>query len=484
MDLIALFFSELRWQDLLDIAINSYVLFRFYILFRGTNVLRVLFALACVWFAQRITFSMGLIVSSWISQGVTAAAALIVVVIFRNEIRGVLQSKNIKGILWDIPRKSVRTPVDVIVDAVFEMARKRIGALLVFPGKEELEEIIQHGIPWQGIVSREMILSIFFPDNPVHDGAAVIRAEQVEEVGCILPLSRREDLPTVYGTRHRAALGLAEQTDALVVIVSEERGAVSVARKSQIRIVDRKTLENRLKEHTGLRMKSAEGIFSEKMEIVAAAVFSAVLISGIWFSIARGLDTLAAFEVPVEYMNRNPSREIVEASTNKVTLQLGGSRSLLNTIHADQLAVRVDLSSAALGSNTFSITRDNITLPPGLILKDVDPSLVEVTLDILTERSVPVQADWVGKLDPTLILADVRLTPDRVTVIGGSRLLETLHTLYTEKIPVEPITASGSMTVKLAINPAKLKIAPDSPGSVTVDYVVNKRNPQDGRGTP
>ena len=138
MELIALFFSELRWQDLLDIAINSYILFRFYILFRGTNVLRVLFALACVWFAQRITFSMGLIVSSWISQGVTAAAALIVVVIFRNEIRGVLQSKNIKGILWDIPRKSVRTPVDVIVDAVFEMARKRVGALLVFPGKEEL----------------------------------------------------------------------------------------------------------------------------------------------------------------------------------------------------------------------------------------------------------------------------------------------------------------------------------------------------------
>ena len=100
------FLANIRWQDVIDIGLNSYVLFRFYILFRGTNVLRVLFGLALIWFAQRLATSMGLIVSSWISQGVTAAAALIVVVVFRNEIRAVLQTKNIRGILWELAEKA------------------------------------------------------------------------------------------------------------------------------------------------------------------------------------------------------------------------------------------------------------------------------------------------------------------------------------------------------------------------------------------
>jgi DNA integrity scanning protein DisA with diadenylate cyclase activity len=155
MELITSIYSSMRWQDVLDIGINSYILFRFYVLFRGTNVLRVLFGLACIWFAQKIAVSMGLIVTSWISQGIIAAAAIIVVVIFRNEIRAVLQTKNIKAILWELPHRSITTPVEIIADSVFELSRKQIGALIVLPGKDNLEDLVQSGIQWQGVVSND-----------------------------------------------------------------------------------------------------------------------------------------------------------------------------------------------------------------------------------------------------------------------------------------------------------------------------------------
>ncbi|RPJ04023.1 MAG: hypothetical protein EHM37_23865, partial [Deltaproteobacteria bacterium] len=104
---------------------------------------------------------LGLIVSSWISQEITAAAALIVVVIFRNEIRSVLQTKNIRGILWELPKRSTTTPIETLAESAFKMAHKRIGALIVVPGRDDLEEIVHHGLGWQGTISNEMIMSVF-----------------------------------------------------------------------------------------------------------------------------------------------------------------------------------------------------------------------------------------------------------------------------------------------------------------------------------
>jgi uncharacterized protein (TIGR00159 family) len=247
------FFSNIRWQDVVDITLNSYILFRLYILFRGTNVFRVLIGIALLWFVQRIAVSMGLIVTSWAIQGITAVAALIIIVVFRNEIRSVLQARNLKAILWGFSDKTVNTPIEIIVESVFELARARTGALIVFPGKEDLEEVVQGGTPWHGLVSQEMITSIFWHDNPVHDGAAIIQGNQVTEVGVILPLSHRDDLPSYYGTRHRAAAGLAEATDALVIIVSEERGNVVLAKGSDMHVITRKEeLAKTLQEHVGV----------------------------------------------------------------------------------------------------------------------------------------------------------------------------------------------------------------------------------------
>ena len=473
-----LFLGSIRWQDVVDIAINSYIIFRLYILLRGTNAFRILIGFAFLWFFQMTAESLGLIITSWAIQGITAVAAIIIIVVFRNEIRSVLQAKNLKSILWGFSHKSTPTPIETIVESAFELARKKIGALLVFPGREDITELVQNGLPWRGLISKEMILSIFWHDNPVHDGAVIIAGDRVAEVGAILPLTHRTDIPSHYGTRHRAALGLSEVSDALIVLVSEEKGAVLVAKNSRMTTITRKEkLETMLIEHVGATTPSIQPSQNEKLKLSIAALFSFLLVTGIWYSFSRGLETLISLETPIDYMNRDPEMEILDTSVNTVNLNISGSGPLIKSIRPDQVMVRIDLKNAAIGSNNFTITKENITLPPGVYLKSVKPATVEVVLDTPIKRMLPVQVDWTGKLSPELILVRATIDPQYVEMVGRNKILRDVTTIYTKKVFLDTITKSGSLTVNLALTPASLKLAPGSKEKVTVSYVVEKRSP-------
>jgi uncharacterized protein (TIGR00159 family) len=469
------FLEHFRWQDLIDILLNSYILFRLYVLFRGTYVFRVLTGIALLWVLQRIAVFFGLILTSWAMQGITAVAALIIIIIFRNEIRDVLQAKNLKAILWGFPQKSVQTPIEIIVESVNALSKQHSGALIVFPAKEDLQDVMQSGIPWRGLVSKQMITSIFWPDNPVHDGAAIIQGNRITEVGVILPLSHRNDLPSHYGTRHRAALGLSEVTDALILVVSEESGNVLAAKNSEITMMDDAKLVKILQEHMGITEEEPANLRKEKFEIGIAALVSVFFITGMWFSFSKGMDTLITLEIPVEYTKHDPEFEIVDTSVNTVRLQLSGSGALIKSIRPDQVQVRLDLGNAVIGRNIFSITQENISLPPGIFLSKIVPPVVEVTLDKTITKELPVQVDWVGKLPENMILSQLKIDPEKVEVIGGKRILGNISTLYTEKVPLDNIDKSGTLTVSLALNPASLKIAPGSKDRIKLTYVVKPR---------
>jgi diadenylate cyclase len=477
MDKFFYLVASLRWQDIVDISLVSYILLRFYVLFRGTNAFRVLIGMTILWFFQQLAVSIGLIVTSWVVQGIVALGAFIIIVIFRNEIRTVLLARNLKSILWGFSSKTVFTAIEIIVQSVHEMAQRKCGALIVCPGKEDLEEFVQMGIPWRGLISKEMILSIFWPDNPVHDGAVIIRGDQIAQVAAILPLSRRDDLPSYYGTRHRAALGLAEATDALVIVVSEERGDVVVAKDSQLKMVKQwNKLGQILREHMGVASKKGRELRKEKLTIIAAALFSIVFTTGVWLSVSRGVDTLVTLEVPVEYMNRDPAMEIVSTSVNAVSLELEGSGALIKSIKPDQVQVRLDLSNSKAGANTYTINRKNISLPPGIILKGVKPAVVDINLDVLMKKELPVQIDWVGKLPDHFILVSATVEPKMVEIIGGRRMLENMSTIYTEKVSLDNLEVEGIITANVALNPASLKIASGSKETVTIKYVTRLRN--------
>jgi uncharacterized protein (TIGR00159 family) len=468
--------TNFRWQDIIDILVVGYFLFRLYVLFRGTYVFRVIIGIGFLWIFQRVAASLGLIVTSWAMQGIIAFAAITIIVVFRNEIKNVLQTKDLGAILWGFSHKAYQTPVDIITESVYELANKKIGALMVLPAKDDLQELVQSGIPWRGVLSKEMILSVFWPDNPAHDGAAIISGNKIMEVGVILPLSRRSDLPSIYGTRHRAAIGLSEKTDSLVIVVSEETGHVITVKKGEIKEINTNIeLEKTLQDHMGISYVEKGIREKEYLQLSIAAVAILIFVTGTWFSFSRGLETFISMNVPIEYMNRNPGMELLESSINTVNLSMSGAGPLIKSIKPDQVKVRIDLDKSVIGLNSYTITQENITLPPGVLLKKVDPNVIDVTLDVPVKKKLPVQVDWIGKLSPDLILEEIKMNPKQISVVGGSKILEQISTIYTERVTLDGLKESGEMVIKLALNPASLKVDSDSKDKLVLSYIIRKR---------
>ncbi len=476
-DALLVFFSSLRWRDILDIAINSYILFRLYVLFRGTATFRVLVGLAGLWFVQRLSLSIGLIVTSWAIQGITAAAAIIIIVIFRNEIRTVFQTKNLKGILWGLGTKSPGPTLDALTAAVFELSEGRVGALLVLPGKDDLEAHVRNCIPWRGLLSKEMIKSIFWPGNPVHDGAAIVEGDRVSKVACILPLSKRTDLPRSFGTRHRAAVGLCEVTDALVIVVSEETGRIGAALGSEFRYFRQPAeFADFLKQHHGKRAGNEERERrKERWELTFAATLSFLLISSVWFGFTRSLDTLVSFEVPVQYGGRRQGLDIVASSDDTVKVQLIGAGALIKSIRPDQVAVNIDLGNAVPGKNTIRIAPADVTLPPGIAVNRVVPGTVEVVLDRYETQPMPVQVQWSDQLPENLLMPEVQVDPGVIRVTGRSLVLREVTALYTVPVSLAGMDADGTKQVPV-IFPEKIKPAAGQRERVTVRYTIRPRD--------
>jgi uncharacterized protein (TIGR00159 family) len=475
MDAFLNIISGLRWQDTLDILFNSYVLFRLYVLFRGTNVIRVLLVICLLWVIQKIALAMGLIITSWAMQGIITVAALVIIIVFRNEISGVLQTKNLKSFLWGIPRYQLQTPVSIIVDGAYELTRKKLGALIVLPMKQGLKSSVQGGIAWQGTLSREMLVSIFWHDNPVHDGAAIIQGDRITDVSVILPLSKRQDLPSYFGTRHRAAMGLVEQTDALVLVVSEETGMISLFMENRVYDINDSHVLTELLDDQLSDESTPRGIRHQTVELAAAAMICLFSVTGLWLSFSRGVETLATREVPIEFMNLEQKMEIIGSSSNSVKLVISGASPLVQAIGQDQVKVKLDISKAIPGPNAMGIQRENILLPPGIQLKQFEPSEVEVTVDTTVQKQLTVQPTWTGHLEQGLTIVSAKAVPETVMVKGASMGLAEITTLFTEPISLDQITRSGSVSIGFALDKSNLKLQNHGKDSVTVYYEIKAR---------
>ncbi len=485
MDILSTIIKGFRWQDIADIALNSFILFRLYALFRGTNVFRIITGIVLLWILQQVALWLGLIVTSWVLQGIIAVAALIIIVVFRNEIRSVLQAQNLRAILWGTPYRLTSVPSEAIVEAVFFLARRRVGALIVLQAKEALDDVVQGGEKLDAHLSTELLANLFWTGAPLHDGAVLIYGDRIERAGVILPLSHDTDMPQSYGTRHRAAIGLTEMTDALVIVVSEERGQVGVAVGGQIEAAANRSALSRLLLDHGIGSAAKEDRQkSERARMAFSAALSVIVVAVVWFTFSRGLESIVTVDVPIEYIKRNPDVEIIKSSANTVSLSLGGSGPLLRNLHPDQMKVRLDLGRASPGTNSVGISFENITLPPGVVLKHVDPEVVEVTLDQPVVKELPVQIDWGGALPPGVVITAASVSPPLSRVKGGYQILEQLETLYTEKIILDRLDGSGSLSAKLVPYPASVVVAPGAPARVEIRYTLLRRDQTEGPEAP
>ena len=250
------FLQNLGWRDALDILIVAFLLYQLFKLIRGTQAVQLLLGLGVIfvigWTAQLLNLQLLAVIFANGSQAIIIAA----VILFQPELRRALDRVGRLGAMRTVLGKHSETSITRTVDEVLRAARslseKREGALIVFERETGLENIAATGVHINGEVTAEVLATIFVPGSPLHDGAVIIRHDRVIAAGCVLPLA--ETLPGVgrMGTRHRAALGLTMQSDALVLVVSEETGLISVASQGKIyRGLDQPALREMLLEELG-----------------------------------------------------------------------------------------------------------------------------------------------------------------------------------------------------------------------------------------
>ena len=215
------------WRELLDIGIVASVYYYLIHLVRGTRAVAVIYGLALLVLLHYLSGELGLYTVHWLLTQFLGSIFLVVVILFRRDIRKGLAQVG-AGRLW------VRAPVvdevlQDIVQAVMSMARTKTGALIVMEKRMPLGDIVERGYELDAKLSKELLFSIFNTASPLHDGAVIVRQGRITAAGCILPLHTGGRRQSHFGTRHRAALGISEESDALAIVVSEERGAVSIA---------------------------------------------------------------------------------------------------------------------------------------------------------------------------------------------------------------------------------------------------------------
>ena len=244
-----------RWRDALDIALVATVVYRILVMFRGTRAVQMLVGLSALVAGSLLARRLELYSTQWILDNFWSFWVIALVVLFQPELRRALarvgEGRIVSSLLGASSAERAHV-IDEIVDAVESLTARRIGALVVMERSAGLRQYAELGVPVDGLVSADLLVSVFLPYSPLHDGAVFVRGSRLVAAGCFLPLSRNLQIARSLGTRHRAALGISEETDAVALAVSEETGRVTIAVGGHIETVrDLGALRSRLDDLVG-----------------------------------------------------------------------------------------------------------------------------------------------------------------------------------------------------------------------------------------
>jgi uncharacterized protein (TIGR00159 family) len=475
-----------KWQDVLDILVISILIHRLFLLFRGTSVLQIMVGLLFLWVLHGIAQAGGLVLTSWFLEGFGAIAVLVLVVVFRNEIREALIQTNPVRLFLGRPYEPQTINLAAVAQSAFQLAKTKTGALLVFQNRDRLTEFLREGVPLGGIFTPQIAESVFAKQSPVHDGAAIIRGNRIDRVGTFLPITQREGLPQVFGSRHRSAIGLTELCDAVVVVVSEERGEVSLAYRGEVEVVSEPRLLERALRRLLLGVRPERKPASHTREWVtqtAGLLLTFLLVSGFWVISGRQ-QSLINLTIPLDFRNIPEYLELKRASAEKVEVQITGKGRLVSALKPEQVVAFVDLRDSHPGSLKVPLSVDNIKIPLGLDVMRVTPSAISVELEQRVEKEVPITPEVMGLPPPGFQVARVIVNPATVRVSGPESIVRSLRTVSTEPISVQtlglgPEALAKSVEVPLVVSPASLRLLAGQGKKALVSIQIKPTSPQE-----
>jgi len=378
-------FSYIRyfhWQSVLDVLLVAYLFYQCSLWVRGSRALLAAVGLAVVGGIALLAHWSGLILAGWLFQSLWSVIWLILIIVFQPELRRILERLSLLDLVRGRRSTLQRDTLAELTEAVFDLAREHIGALIVLPQRDSLDPYLRGGVPVDALVSREVLRALFQPPTPTHDGALVLRTQRIEQAACFLPMTTATGLPATYGARHRAALGLTERCDALCLLVSEERGTVALARQGKLDLFGNPIrLQQELQKTTPEMFdgpSSTSWSWHWLTYRLGAKTLALGVAIGLWMAVAGQQSAEMALTVPIEYQRIATGVELRGDIPAEVTIRLRGSQLALAALRASSVRLRVTLDHVRDGLNYIALTAHHLDLPPGVELTDMRPAFLAI----------------------------------------------------------------------------------------------------------
>jgi diadenylate cyclase len=388
---------SVRLAELVDLVVVWAMVWAGIAWLRTTSARLALAGLGILVAIYLVAQQLGLVLTTWILQSFAAVAVLVAIVVFQQDLRRLFEQIAVLGFRRRLPAAR-SDAVDMLVRAIANLADHRRGALIVLPGREAVEGHVEGGLPLDGEITEPLLLSLFDPHSPGHDGAVIVSGNRAMRFAVHLPLSPDHDQLGQRGTRHAAALGLAQRTDALCIAVSEERGTVSVAESGRIRTLaapqevgsEIRRFFNRLAPATTDRPARFKRLLRQWREGLLSLPIAGLL----WFLAIPGATVVEIErEVRVSVNGIPQTFEIETVEPEKVRVTLAGRRRDLYFLGPEALKVRVDAVLVELGRRSFSLTPESVRHPEGVEVRGIEPDRVRLGLrERVTRPSEPGQA--------------------------------------------------------------------------------------------
>ena len=372
----------LRWQNAVDFVVLSVAFYLVLLWAKQTRALR--FALMIVGFhaASLLAGHLDLTITSWVFEGASLAIIGLLLLLFQVELQhSLLRWDSLVHLRLHAPAASDHT-YDAIVEAMFAMAHSKIGALIVLARKDPIGAVTSNGIKINADVSQELIESIFRKDSPLSGGAVIVEGEKLAYARVVLPVTGRAGVPPQYGTRHRAALGLAESSDAFVLVASAERGEVVAIDGREVHLMAN-AAALRLALY-GLRPKDKEPwsaklhwLLFSNLQYRLSALALACLIWGISF--LGGATMVKNVVAPVEFSSVPSGLYIASQTLSNVGVQLRGNSWMMSPTMSN-LTADVDVSRLGEGWHTIALVSSDLKLPPGVTVERISPQTLSLRL--------------------------------------------------------------------------------------------------------
>jgi len=420
----------------------------------------------------------GLYLTTMIFQAFFAIFFIMIVVIFQDDFRHFFERIAIWGITRRRPQMAPQDQdIAMLTSGLANLSRKKIGALIVVQGQDPLARYLEAGIHSDALLSQVLIESIFEPNSPSHDGAVIIEGTRLAMFGCHLPLSTNIEEIGHLGTRHTAALGLVEHTDALCIVVSEERGTISVAEEGKIReLKDIGEVRNILasfyrerfpEKHKASSKNFLKGHFWEK-------IIAVILAFGLWLAFGHRTETIRRdFVIPIEYRNLAQDRIISEIKPKEVTITLSGSERAFNLLDPKELKLSMDMSKIKEGEDKYYLDKDMVRKPAVLSLVNIEPKEIPLKVYKMISATIPIQIKTDGKTPSGVTVKEMKVEPQSVSVrIPDIIDLEKIS-IMTETIELKSITETITLVPKLII-PSEIRFPGGKLPEVKITIEVEK----------